>query len=193
MVCVIKHIPAPELRPGYLVLNDSSIFLDMEGGSLAKSFSVVEGKYNLPDLVANCLKSSKNDHKFLVSSQVIMYKSLNALSCSSVEPQYGSSSKINCLACDVIFFGSYVIASRAEYASGNTVRHYSHLDITSDHRPGSAGNTSITPDSVHAGGRVHCQTISLVILKEKEKYSVEDMVSITTHSGLYHRHGQNKE
>ncbi|GKA67706.1 reverse transcriptase domain-containing protein [Tanacetum coccineum] len=31
----------------------------------------------------------------------------------------------------------------------------SHLDITSDHRPGSAGNTSITPNSVHAGGRVH--------------------------------------
>ncbi|GKE05733.1 hypothetical protein Tco_1397751 [Tanacetum coccineum] len=31
----------------------------------------------------------------------------------------------------------------------------SHLDITFDHRPGSAGNTSITPDSVHAGGRVH--------------------------------------
>ncbi|GKG33938.1 hypothetical protein Tco_0434097, partial [Tanacetum coccineum] len=27
----------------------------------------------------------------------------------------------------------------------------SHLDITSDHKPGSAGNTSITPDSVHAG------------------------------------------
>ncbi|GJW70533.1 Orf y [Tanacetum coccineum] len=37
------------------------------------------------------------------------------------------------------------------------------------------------------------QTISLVILKEKVKYSVEDMVSITTHSGLYHRHGQNPE
>ncbi|GKD39056.1 hypothetical protein Tco_1259263 [Tanacetum coccineum] len=34
---------------------------------------------------------------------------------------------------------------------------HSHLDITSDHRPGSAGNTSITPDSVHAGGRVHCE------------------------------------
>ncbi|GJY56859.1 hypothetical protein Tco_0455974 [Tanacetum coccineum] len=32
---------------------------------------------------------------------------------------------------------------------------HSHLDITSDHRPGSAGNTSITPDSVHASGRVH--------------------------------------
>ncbi|GJS90399.1 hypothetical protein Tco_0773035 [Tanacetum coccineum] len=68
-----------------------------EGGSLAKSFSVVEGKYNLPDLVANCLKSSKNDHKFLVSSQVILSKSLYALSCSSVEPRYGSSSRINCL------------------------------------------------------------------------------------------------
>ncbi|GJR26169.1 hypothetical protein Tco_1102401 [Tanacetum coccineum] len=25
----------------------------------------------------------------------------------------------------------------------------SHLDITSDHKPGFAGNTSITPDSVH--------------------------------------------
>ncbi|GKD16426.1 hypothetical protein Tco_1205584, partial [Tanacetum coccineum] len=32
----------------------------------------------------------------------------------------------------------------------------SHLDITSDHKPGSAGKTSITPDSVHAGGSVHC-------------------------------------
>ncbi|GJT64801.1 ORFIII-like polyprotein [Tanacetum coccineum] len=31
----------------------------------------------------------------------------------------------------------------------------SHLDITSDHRPGSAGNMSITWDPVHAGGRVY--------------------------------------
>ncbi|GKB71907.1 RNA-directed DNA polymerase, eukaryota, reverse transcriptase zinc-binding domain protein [Tanacetum coccineum] len=38
----------PELRPGYLALNDSSIFLDKEGESLAKRFFVVEGKYNLP-------------------------------------------------------------------------------------------------------------------------------------------------
>nr|GFC31488.1 hypothetical protein [Tanacetum cinerariifolium] len=30
-----------------------------------------------------------------------------------------------------------------------------HLDITSDHMAGSAGKTSITPDYVHAGGRVH--------------------------------------
>ncbi|GJX12490.1 hypothetical protein Tco_0204248 [Tanacetum coccineum] len=29
------------------------------------------------------------------------------------------------------------------------------MDITSDHKPGSAGRTRITPDSVHAGGRVH--------------------------------------
>nr|GEZ20098.1 hypothetical protein AMTR_s00071p00160380 [Tanacetum cinerariifolium] len=65
-----------ELRPGYLALNESSIFLDNEGKSLAKSFSVVEGKYSLPDLVANCLKSSKNNHR------------------------------INCLTCDVIFYGS---------------------------------------------------------------------------------------
>ncbi|GKE39443.1 hypothetical protein Tco_1462848, partial [Tanacetum coccineum] len=101
-----------------LALNDSSIFLDKEGGSLAKSFSVVEGKYNLPDLVANCLKSFKNDHKFLVSSQVILSKSLYALSCSSVEPWYGSSNRINCLTCDVIFCGSSAIASRAEYAPG---------------------------------------------------------------------------
>nr|GEX51822.1 putative polyprotein [Tanacetum cinerariifolium] len=41
-----------------------------------------------------------------------------ALSCSSVEPRYGSSSKINCLTCDVIFCGSSAIASREEYASG---------------------------------------------------------------------------
>ncbi|GKE31988.1 hypothetical protein Tco_1451310 [Tanacetum coccineum] len=34
-------------------------------------------------------------------------------------------------------------------------RAHSHLDITSDNRHGSDGNTSITPDSVHAGGRVH--------------------------------------
>nr|GEY88509.1 ribosomal protein L7A/L8 [Tanacetum cinerariifolium] len=59
-----------------------------KGGSLEKSFSVVEGKYSLPDMVANCLKSSKNDHR------------------------------INCLTCDVIFCGSSAIASRAEYASG---------------------------------------------------------------------------
>ncbi|GKA13148.1 hypothetical protein Tco_0692794, partial [Tanacetum coccineum] len=30
----------------------------------------------------------------------------------------------------------------------------SHIDITSDHKPGSAGRTSIIPDSVHAGARV---------------------------------------
>ncbi|GKE19980.1 putative polyprotein, partial [Tanacetum coccineum] len=44
-----EHCKTPELRPGCLALNDSSIFLDKEGGSLARSFSVVEGKYNLPD------------------------------------------------------------------------------------------------------------------------------------------------
>ncbi|GJW20283.1 ribonuclease H-like domain-containing protein [Tanacetum coccineum] len=127
----------------------------LKGESLAKSFSVVEGKYNPPDLVANCLKSSKNDHKFLVSSQVILSKSLYALSCSSVEPRYGSSSRINCLTCDVIFCGSSAIASRAEYTSGNTVRHCYHINFSlSPKRPGSAGNTSITSDSVHAGGRV---------------------------------------
>ncbi|GJX44982.1 hypothetical protein Tco_0261658, partial [Tanacetum coccineum] len=64
----------PELRPGYLVLNDSSIFLDREGGSLAKSFSVVEGKYNLPDLVANCLKSLR---------MTINFWFLHRLSCPS--------------------------------------------------------------------------------------------------------------
>ncbi|GKB82935.1 hypothetical protein Tco_0949830, partial [Tanacetum coccineum] len=37
----------------------------------------------------------------------------------------------------------------------------SDLDITSEHRPGSAGNTSITSDSVHAGGRVHCRLVAL--------------------------------
>ncbi|GJS59279.1 hypothetical protein Tco_0654063 [Tanacetum coccineum] len=104
----------PELRPGCLVLDDSSIFFDREGGSLSKSFSVVEGKYNLPDLVANCLKSSKNDYKFF---GFILHR----------KP---------CLIVNLLI----VIDS--------------HLDITSDHRPGSAGNTSITPDSVHAGGRV---------------------------------------
>nr|GEW57210.1 TPA: polyprotein [Tanacetum cinerariifolium] len=31
----------------------------------------------------------------------------------------------------------------------------SYLDITFDHKPGSAGRTSITLDSVHAGGKVH--------------------------------------
>ncbi|GKE71165.1 hypothetical protein Tco_1529237 [Tanacetum coccineum] len=93
-----------------------SEFYCREGGSLAKSFSVVKGKYNLPDLVANCLKSSKNDHKFLVSLQVILSKSLYALSCSSVEPRYGSSNRINYLTYDVIFCGSSTIASRAEYA-----------------------------------------------------------------------------
>ncbi|GJV73447.1 Orf y [Tanacetum coccineum] len=83
----------PELRPGCFVLNDSSIFLDREGGSLAKSFFVVEGKYNLPDLVANCLKSSKNDHKFLVSSQVILSKSLYAKTqpCIETEVHYSGN------------------------------------------------------------------------------------------------------
>ncbi|GJZ96794.1 hypothetical protein Tco_0669128 [Tanacetum coccineum] len=51
--------------------------------------------------------------------------------------------------------------------------------------------------STHRHNRIHNhsigQTISLVILKEKVKYSVEDMVSITTHIGLYHRHGHNPE
>ncbi|GJT93551.1 Orf y [Tanacetum coccineum] len=43
----------------------------------------------------------------------------------------------------------------------------SYLDITSDHRPGSAGNMSITLDSVHAGGRVHSFVENL--LGESEK------------------------
>nr|GFA64548.1 hypothetical protein [Tanacetum cinerariifolium] len=121
----------PELRPGYLALNDSSIFLDNEGGSLANSFFVVEGKNSPPDLVANCLKSSKNDYR------------------------------INCLTCDVIFCGSSAIASRAEYASGNTVRHCCHISFSlSPRRPGSTGKTSITLDYVHAGGRVHSRSSS---------------------------------
>ncbi|GKC72274.1 hypothetical protein Tco_1118157 [Tanacetum coccineum] len=36
----------------------------------------------------------------------------------------------------------------------------SHLDITSDHKPGFAGKTSITPDSVNAGGSVHSKKAS---------------------------------
>ncbi|GJW44466.1 hypothetical protein Tco_0073265 [Tanacetum coccineum] len=43
----------------------------------------------------------------------------------------------------------------------------SHMDITSDHRPVSAGNMSITLDSVHAGGRVHSFVENL--LGESEK------------------------
>ncbi|GKF86722.1 hypothetical protein Tco_0254549, partial [Tanacetum coccineum] len=67
------------LRLGCLALNDSSIFLDREGGSLAKSFSVVEGKYNFPDFTAN------------------------------FEPLYGSSIIISCLTCEVMFCGSSTI------------------------------------------------------------------------------------
>nr|GFB82946.1 hypothetical protein [Tanacetum cinerariifolium] len=61
-----------------------------------------------------------------------------------------------CLTCDVIFCGSSAIASRAEYASGNIVRYCCHINFSfSPRRPGSAGKTSITPDSIHASGRVH--------------------------------------
>ncbi|GKD44985.1 hypothetical protein Tco_1269630, partial [Tanacetum coccineum] len=108
----------PALRPGCLALNDSSIFLDKEGGSLENSFSV-------------------------------------ALSCSSVKPLYRSSIIISFLTCEVIFCGSSVIVSRAAYAPGLLIVIDSHLDITSDHMPGSPGRTSITPDFVHAGGRVN--------------------------------------
>ncbi|GJX20770.1 hypothetical protein Tco_0223447 [Tanacetum coccineum] len=137
-----------------------SLFWDLGGGSLAKSFSVVEGKYNLPDLVANCLKSSKNDHKFLVSSQVILSKSLYALSCSLVEPRYGSSSRINWPhLCDVKFCGYLQLTSKSrnmlleKWMSPIVDIQYfslfcledSHLDITSDHKPWVCCNTSITP------------------------------------------------
>nr|GEW40347.1 reverse transcriptase domain-containing protein [Tanacetum cinerariifolium] len=81
-------------------------------------------------------------------------KSLNSLA-NAASLHIFDTKVINCLTCDVIFYGSSAIALRVEYASGSTVRHYSHLDITSDHMPGSVGKTSITPDSVHAGGRVH--------------------------------------
>nr|GEU54365.1 hypothetical protein [Tanacetum cinerariifolium] len=115
-----------------------------------------------------------------------------ALSCSSVEPPYGSSIIISCLTCEVMFCGSSAIVSRAKYARGYAIHQYrhinfllsprrfsikanfalllnhvvllsllividSHLDIKSDHKPGSAGRTSITLDYVHAGGRVHCE------------------------------------
>ena len=76
----------PVVKPGYLALKDSSIFLDKAGGSLEKNFSVVYGKYNLPDLMDNILNSSRNCHRFLVSSQVRRSRSLWALSCSSVDP-----------------------------------------------------------------------------------------------------------
>ncbi|GJR45593.1 hypothetical protein Tco_1313696 [Tanacetum coccineum] len=115
------------------------------------------------DKSLNSLVSAASLH--ISETKVILSKSLYALSCSSFEPRYGSSSRINCLTCDVIFCGSSAIASRAEYASRNTTMFDvnfltvidSHLDITSDHRPGSAGNTSITLDSFHASGRVYCE------------------------------------
>ncbi|GJX30022.1 hypothetical protein Tco_0238101 [Tanacetum coccineum] len=69
---------------------------------------------------------------------VILSKSLYALSCSSVEPQYGSSNRINCLTCDVIFCGSSAIASIEQICLALLIVIDSHLDITSDHRPGSA-------------------------------------------------------
>ncbi|GJZ35614.1 hypothetical protein Tco_0581431 [Tanacetum coccineum] len=42
----------------------------------------------------------------------------------------------------------------------------SHMDITYDHKPGSAGKTSITSDSVHASGRVHYWLLETVALIE---------------------------
>nr|GEZ49898.1 hypothetical protein [Tanacetum cinerariifolium] len=81
------------------------IFKTKEGGSLAKSFSVVEEKYNLPDLIASCLKSSKNDHKFLVTSQNMLLDTWFA-----------------------------IVAS----LTSHFLQEDSYLDITSDHKHGSA-------------------------------------------------------
>nr|GEY47843.1 hypothetical protein [Tanacetum cinerariifolium] len=75
----------PALRPGCLALNDSSIFLDREGGSLAKSFSIVDWKYSFLDFIANCQKSSKNDHKFLSSflSRIVTFLGVTSSSENS--------------------------------------------------------------------------------------------------------------
>ncbi|GJS30789.1 reverse transcriptase domain-containing protein [Tanacetum coccineum] len=72
---------------------------ETKGGSLAKSFSVVEGKYNFPDFTAN------------------------------FEPLYGSSIIISFLTCEVMFCGSSAIVLRAEYAPGYAVRHCCHINF----------------------------------------------------------------
>ncbi|GJT85718.1 hypothetical protein Tco_1067435 [Tanacetum coccineum] len=46
----------------------------------------------------------------------------------------------------------------------------SHLDITSYHKPGSAGKTSITPDYIHVGGSVYCLIIAYLVLWDPTKY-----------------------
>ncbi|GJU84026.1 hypothetical protein Tco_1291572, partial [Tanacetum coccineum] len=62
----------------------------------------------------------------------------------------------------------------------------SHLDITSDHRPGSAGNTSITPDSVHVGGSIgkmgsNEETIRLAQEAEKQQIFAQQVQKQNTH------------
>ncbi|GJT89448.1 hypothetical protein Tco_1071165 [Tanacetum coccineum] len=68
------------------------------------------------DKSLNSLASAASLH--ISETKVILSKSLYALSCSLVEPRYVSSSRINCLTYDVIFYGSSAIASRAKYALG---------------------------------------------------------------------------
>nr|GFB42600.1 hypothetical protein [Tanacetum cinerariifolium] len=96
----------------------------------------------------------------LSSSSSIAMKAISSTGIGMAEQRDKSLNSlampINCLTCDVIFCGSSAIASRAVYASGNTVRHCCHINFSlSPRRPGSAGKTSITPDYIHADGRVH--------------------------------------
>ncbi|GKD99109.1 hypothetical protein Tco_1383006 [Tanacetum coccineum] len=127
----------------------------------AKSFSVVEGKYNLPDLVANCLKSSKNDHKFLVSSQVILSNPVcSVLFIEQKNMLLGNAVRIVATLTSHFLkklFHKANFALYQDYGLGVELFsvHSLPLGYTSGHRPGSAGNTSITPDYVHVGGRVH--------------------------------------
>ncbi|GJR45620.1 hypothetical protein Tco_1313723 [Tanacetum coccineum] len=116
----------PELRPGCLALNDSSIFLDKEGGSLAKSFSVVILSI-IPVVGSNLVHQLSHDTGLLTELIALLVMLYFVVHLQLLQKQ--NMPLVLLLAITP------------------------NLDITSDHRPGSAGNTSITPDSVHAVAR----------------------------------------
>nr|GEW05929.1 reverse transcriptase [Tanacetum cinerariifolium] len=85
--------------------------------SSEKIYGYASGKFSTTQSIIDveinaCINTLENLKIYYLDKQ-------EALSCSTVEPRYGSSSKINCRTCDVIFCGSSAVASRAEYASGH--------------------------------------------------------------------------
>nr|GEU50219.1 TPA: orf y [Tanacetum cinerariifolium] len=128
-------------------------FADEVTGTCVKiNIERIEGKHNtlvdsLSRLVNLCFAECTGEMKQLAAAT--LYSVEKVLQSPNAFQKNMKITCENCLTCEVIFCGSSAMFQEQSMPLD------SHLDITSDHKPGSADRTSITSDSVHAGGKVH--------------------------------------